>query len=301
MTDRVSRRDYIYPNGKKNDTGRGSNRLSGIVSAEISIDGEKWVLDRRLGPGRLMNDGEVQFINIPASLKNDGWYSIRFDEYGTGWITHEKKGLFRFDPDSGKIDLVIAAQGVRHICVTPMMIAVTSFDLGTLYWDIKNKKQTRALNEQSGFPTNRVNCIFRDIEKNVWVGTQIGLVQMNHPGVRHLDSISNTPLVNMIEVIRDSDQAVWAVSQTEGVFQLHPEKYMEPDMMAKWTDFFVGRDGNIHLLSTNGWHAHNREQGWQHVQMFTGSLHGVVDDQGIGFLSMKMGCFAMNKQTYIIL
>ena len=291
LKDKVSQVGYAYPDGLERSVGQSSNRLNGVVSADIAPDGARWVLDRHLGPGRMMENGEVQFVKIPAGIKKEGWYSIRFDEYGTGWITHEKKGLYRFNAASGTLDLVISAQGVRHICVTPMMIAVTSFDLGTLYWDLRMNKQAHSLNEQSGFPTNRVNCIFRDIEKNVWVGTQIGLVQMNNPGVRHLDSVSNTPLVNMLDILRDADHAIWAVSQTEGVFQLHPGKHMEPDMMAKWTDFFVGQDEKIHLLSTKGWYSHNLESGWQHTQVFAGGLHGVVDEAGIGFFKHEDGLF----------
>ena len=288
----VSDIQYAYPDANKMPVSRVSkDRLNGVVSAEIAPNGGRWVLDRRLGPGKLMDNGEVKFVKLPSSLKNNGWYSIRFDEEGTGWITNEKKGLYRFDPDTESLELVIAAEGVRHICVTPSMIAVTSYDYGTLYWNLKQNKQAVTLNEQSGFPTNRVNCIFRDLEKNVWVGTQIGLVQMNHPGVRHLDDVSNTPLVNMIEIVQDAHQSVWAVSQTEGVFQLSPERYMESEMMAKWTDLFVGLDNNLHLVSTEGWYTHSNVDGWQQVQKFVGGLHGEVDADGTGFFKHENGLY----------
>ncbi len=71
-----------------------------IVSADIASDGSQWVLDKSRGPGRLQADGAIQFI---STEKEEGWYALRFDGNGMAWVSHEKKGLFRFDPDERKL------------------------------------------------------------------------------------------------------------------------------------------------------------------------------------------------------
>ena len=266
-------------------------RLLGVISADVAPDGKKWVLDRKNGPGILQEDGRINFVPSAQPIKKGGWYSIEFDDNGIGWITNEHKGLYRLDPQNDTMELVIATPGVRHICITPMLIAVTSYDHGTIYWNHLENKRSGALNEQSGFPTNRVNCIFRDQEKNVWVGTQIGLVHMSHPGVKHLDNIADTPLVNMFNVIKHADNSIWAASHTEGVFQLYPQQDIAATSMTHWTDFFAGKDNKLHILGENGWYAYDSEGNWNHVEAFAGGTKGAVDHTGIGFFKHETGLF----------
>lgn len=296
--DVITKLDYDYPDRYSiaNQELALKQRMIGVVGADIAPNGNKWVLDRKNGPGVLQDDGQIDFFRMPPDAPSDGWYAIEFDDNGIGWITNEKRGLYRLDPSTGSLELVIATPGVRHICVTPMVIAVTSYDHGTLYWNHQANMQARSLDEQTGFPTNRVNCIFRDKEGNVWVGTQIGLIHMSHPGVIHLDNISNTPLVNMINVIKHIDGSIWAASHTEGIFELSPKQNMEALMMSYWTDFFEGKDDQLHILGEHGWYAYNQAQRWHLVENFNGGTMGVVDQEGTGFFKHDGGLFRHEKE-----
>ena len=290
-TNQVSKTPYVYSSKLKNNSpASANNRHQGIVSAEIAPDGTQWILHRQHGPGRVLDNGKIVFANAPGT-ENDEWYSIKFDNSGVGWITNEKKGLYRFDPNQNSLELVIRALGVRHICITPMMIAVTSHDHGTLYWNLMTNSQAMSLNERTGFPTNRVNCIFRDQEMNIWVGTQVGLIHMSHPGVNHLDNIEDTPLVNMFGIVKQGDQSIWAISQTEGVFQLSPEKKTAPLPMSRWTDFFIGHDDKLHIIGEMGWFSIDQDSVWEHVDAFVGGLKGNVDQTGTAYIKHEQGLF----------
>ena len=291
--DTVTRVEYDYPDRSSvaNLPLSFKQRLAGVISAALSPDGNKWILDRKNGPGRLTTNGQVDFFAPALDLESDGWYSMEFDENGIGWITNEKMGLFRMDPEQGTLEWVINTPGVRHICLTPMVVAVTSFDHGTLYWNHLKNKQAPSLDESSGFPTNRVNCIFRDKEKNVWVGTQIGLIHLSHPGVNHFDNLGDTPLVNMINILNHEDGSIWAASHTEGLFRLAPDKTMEALMMSYWTDFFAGKDNLLHILGEHGWYAYNHERNWHKKEDFHGGLTGVVDSNGIGYFKHQNGLY----------
>ena len=257
-TDQLVSLEYRYP-ARLNELASATNDEKRVVSADVSEDGQHWILDYRFGPGMLSSDGSVRFLDAKAS---PGWYALQFDERGMGWMTHEGRGLFRFDPRSGEITQVIETVGVRHICVTPQMIVVTSYQEGALFWDLDKEVQLPAMNEASGLPTNRINCIFRDHEGNSWIGTQIGLLHISQPGVKHLLNVDDSPLVNLNDIFRQSDGTVWASSHTEGLFQLAPEyKSVRPAGETRWSDLFRGQDGRLHALGLNGWYAYEDRWG----------------------------------------
>lgn len=258
----------------------GVGRLE-IVSADIASDGSQWILDKYRGPGRLLADGTIQFI---SNEQSSGWHALRFDEDGTAWASHEKKGLFRFDPAIRELDLVISEFGVRHICVTPTMIVVTSHNNGALYWSLTENRLMPPMNEETGLPTNRVNCMYRDHEGNGWIGTQIGLINISHPGVMHYMKIEQQPLLNLNAVYNHLDQSLWASSFSQGLFQLYPEKKSVLPMDEEvWTDLFKGQDGQMHALGGSGWFVYNRNGDWNQVQSYTAGVHGDVDKKGAGY------------------
>lgn len=265
-----------------------------IVSADIDNKGNHWVLDQKRGPGRLMPDGTIYFIDhdVADEFGEDGWYALRFDEQGTAWATHEKAGLFKFSTDEGNLELVIKEVGVRHICVTPAMIVVTSYNHGALYWSLKMNKVMPPMNEASGLPTSRVNCIYRDHEGNAWIGTQIGLIHISHPGVKHLMSVGERPLLNLNAVYNDQDKSLWASSFSEGLFQLYPErKSVLPAGENRWSDLFEGQDNRLYALGGSGWFAYDGNGAWDQVQSYAGGYHGDVDRFGTGYFWHRDGLY----------
>ena len=272
-------------NGEKEAAGE-------VVSADISPEGAVWVLDLKRGPGMMLPDGSIHFLRMPAWMTSEGWHSIRFDERGMGWATHETRGLFRFEPDSGKISRVLKEVGVGHICITPQMIVVTSYNHGALYWDLEKNASLPPLNEAAGLPTNRINCIFRDHEGNAWIGTQIGLLHLNHPGVKHRVEVDTRPLVNLNNILLHENEEIWASSYTEGLFQLSPEyKSVQPQDEAQWSDLFKGQDGRLHALGMSGWYTYDSDRKWRQVQSYAGALEGMVDESGVGYFRHSTGLF----------
>lgn len=275
----------------------GNKNLS-IISADIAPDGASWTLDKKYGPGRLLSDGSVQFLpSIPRKI-GSGWYALRFDHNGIGWATHESKGLYRFDPATGILERVLNETGVRHICVTPKMIVVTSYNHGALYWNLETDSPMPPLNEEAGLPTNRINCIFRDHEGNAWIGTQIGLIHLTHPGARHLIEIDGRPLVNMHTAALHDDGSLWASSHTEGLFQVYPqERAVQPMGETNWSDLFKGQDGRLHALGQNGWFVYDGSGDWKQEQSYAGGIRGVVDKDSIGYFWHESGIFKHEPQS----
>lgn len=260
-----------------------------IVSADRASNGSTWILDKNRGPGQLFADGSIRFHDTSADA---GWFALRFDNEGIAWVSHEKKGLFKLDPATGAFELVIDEVGVRHICVTPTMIVVTSHNKGALYWSLTQNRLMPPLNEDSGLPTNRVNCMYRDHEGNGWVGTQIGLIHISHPGVKHYMEIEQQPLLNLNAVYNHEDQSLWASSFTQGLFQLHPEqKSVMPMGEDLWTDLFRGQDGRMYALGGSGWFTYAEGQKWTRIQPFEGGEHGDVDRLGRGFFWHANGIY----------
>lgn len=269
-----------------------------IISADITADGVSWILDEKYGPGKLQRDGSVEFLPSASSVIDNGWYALRFDRSGTGWATHESRGLYRFDPATGNMERVLSETGVRHICVTPEMIVVTSYNHGALYWNLKTDSPMPPLNEKAGLPTNRINCIFRDHEGNAWIGTQIGLIHLTHPGARHLIEIDGRPLVNMHTAALHKNGSLWASSHTEGLFQLYPqERAFQPQNETSWSDLFEGQDGRLHALGQSGWFVNDDSGEWKQEQSYAGGIRGVVDEDGVGYFWHQNGIFRHEAQS----
>ncbi|MEM8485705.1 MAG: two-component regulator propeller domain-containing protein [Bacteroidota bacterium] len=281
LTDNVLlQRDYRFePSGI--DHSVAGALIPNIVSADIAADGGQWVLDHARGPGRLLSDGSIRFLEDKI---REGWYALRFDEAGTAWVSHQQEGLFRFNPETGELEQVLAEAGLRHICITPKMIVVSSYNHGALFWNLMKDGLMMSMSEESGLPTNRVNCIYRDHEGNAWIGTQIGLVQISHLGVMHIMEVQDRPLLSLNAVYNHRDQSVWASSDSEGLFQLHPmRKSVLPAGENRWSDLFKGADGRMHALGGSGWFTYGNDGEWAQREAYAGGYHGDVDRKGNGY------------------
>ncbi len=264
---------------------------AGIVSADIAPDGTIWVLDGRLGPGKVMPDGMVHFRDEFAQMQASAWRFVRFDMYGTGWVTHQHEGLYRITADDG-LELVLAANGAEHICVTPDRIAVASGRLGGLMWDLQKEAPITPLNEQRGLPTNRINCLFRDNEGNTWIGTQDGLVQLINPGVEHLTETAGQPLVELESIGRAGDGSVWVASRSEGLVRVAPRPgVFQPAADARWSSLIDAMDGHLYALEDHAWYRFLGEERWERVGPVEDVIHGVVDAAGVAFFKRSDGLY----------
>jgi len=269
----------------------GTPQGAGIVSADIAADGTVWVLDGRLGPGRMMEDGVVHFRQELAQMQASTWRFLRFDMYGTGWVTHQHEGLYRIVSD-GSLELVLAANGAEHICVTPDRIAVASGRLGGLMWDLQKEAPITPLDEQRGLPTNRINCLFRDNEGNTWIGTQDGLVQLINPGVEHVMEAAGQPLVELEGIGRAGDGSIWVASRTGGLVRVAPQPgVFQPAPDARWTALIDGQDGQLYALEDHAWYRFASAERWVQVGPHDGAIRGVVDGAGAGFFKQSDGLY----------
>lgn len=276
----LSSRDYMFMPSGIDQTVAGA-LVPNIVSADIAADGGQWVLDYARGPGRLLADGTIQFVEEKI---REGWYALRFDQSGTAWVTNEQEGLFRFDPATGGLEQVLNEVGLRHICVTPNMIVLSSYNHGALFWNLMKDGLMMSMGEASGLPTNRINCIYRDHEGNAWIGSQIGLIQISHLGVMHLMEVQGRPLLSLNAVYNHGDQSVWASSASEGLFQLSPSRRsVLPAGENRWSDLFEGADGKMHALGGSGWFTYGNDGVWQQQEAYAGGHHGDVDRSGNGY------------------
>jgi signal transduction histidine kinase len=263
---------------------------SGIVSADIMADGTIWLVDGRLGPGRMGPDGRTHFLPEHARMEAV-WRFIRFDMYGTGWVTHQHDGLYRLSGD-GSLELVLAASGAEHICVTPDRIAVASGYRGGLMWDLTKQAPIAPLDEQRGMPTNRINCLFRDKDGNTWIGTQDGLIQLVNPGVEHVLELAGRPFVELEGIARAADGSLWVASRTEGLLKLAPETgVFQPESDMRWVTLMNGQDERLYALEDRAWYRYERASAWKRMGPTEGAYAGGVDAEGTGFFLHPDGLY----------
>lgn len=115
-------------------------------------------------------------------------YDIRQDSKRNYWIATMNSGAIRYNPESKKAsyyvyhdedDHSISSNKILSICMTSTgNIWFTTEGGGICKYNEKANNFTR-FTEQNGLPNNVVYKITEDIDKNLWFGTNKGLVRMN--------------------------------------------------------------------------------------------------------------------------
>lgn len=141
---------------------------------------------------------------------------------GTLWIGTEDKGLFNYDPESGKIipfEHPAIHQNVHGLCLDGDDLWVGTFSGGLNRVNLRTgqvKNYTKDESENS-LVANDVFTICRTTTGEIWIGTTSGLLKYN----RSMDNFMRIPqLKNMFtyNILEDFSGNVWVATFSNGVF-----------------------------------------------------------------------------------
>lgn len=141
---------------------------------------------------------------------------------GTLWIGTEDKGLFNFDPESGKItpfEHPAIYQNVHGLCLDGDDLWVGTFSGGLNRVNLRTKQVKHYAKGESdnSMAANDAFTICKTTTGDIWIGTTSGLLKYN----RASDDFTRIPyLRNMFtyDILEDFNGNLWIATFSNGVF-----------------------------------------------------------------------------------
>ena len=265
----------------------------GLEDADVGPRGHLWVLDARLGPGRLRPDGSVDFADVPPGSGATGWWRhLQFGPEGSA-LLWGRNAVHRFHPDRGTARPLSAvdrggnfyfSQGRVYVPSRNGVARLTRDESGAL-------RPLPPLGEHLGLPTVKARCVLRDHEGGLWIGTRGGLLHLFAPGVRHSSQVDGTPLVYAQHFTRTARGALWVSTWGSGLIRLRPRRTrVTPRGAARWGTV-ESRDGRVHALNPHGWFRRTPGGEWRRIAPSNGAVRGVVGTDGVGYFWHNRGLY----------
>lgn len=255
----------------------------GAWDADIGPNGDIWILDGRLGPGRFHSNGTVAFVGGNVVRQGRFWNDLRFAKSGEGFVT-QGRHLYRFQPAERTLEVVIDT-----LDSTGTNLYLQN---GTVYL-LQRKQVVRynpatgqtldALGVEKGLSGETPTCIWHSQEDALWVGMENGLLHFVAPEVRHVEIIEGHSLRYVTRFLK-SGSYLWVASWGKGLLQLRPERqHVTPGGHNRWVPL-RSRDENLHALpaSDGSWYRWRPTDGWEQWATAPNAVRGFVDSGGIG-------------------
>ncbi len=269
----------------------------GVFNAARDSNGHIWILDGRLGPGRLHSDGTITFVDAPSGTPGDLWYEIGFSQKGIGFLTKGEQ-LLRFAPDEQEFETVQTGLGdPTYLSVEDNVVYATQ-DRDILRYEVGEGFFPSPLGPNMGLPETTPRQVLRGREGALWIGTRDGLIQVLNPEVRLLEAIEGTSLYNVAQFM-PHEQALWGRTNGSGLFQLRPERRQEtPDGIVGWEQKVYSHDEFLHAISSNTrtWKRWSPSDGWHTVRNVAPAFRGVVGPDGNGFFRRPDGLYRYSPE-----
>lgn len=141
---------------------------------------------------------------------------------GTLWIGTEDKGLFHFDPESGKIEPFAHPaiyKNIHGLCLDGDNLWVGTFSGGLNQVNLRTK-QVRNYSKgdsEKSMTANDAFSICRTTTGDVWIGTTVGLLKYN----RATDDFTRIPQLKKMftyDILEDFNGNLWFATFSNGVF-----------------------------------------------------------------------------------
>lgn len=256
---------------------------TGVTSAALGPEGIPWVLDGRLGPGRVGANGSVSFVGAPTASSGAAWSALRFTENGTA-LALRGKSLYRIDKETGAVEQIVDdLSEPTHLAVQGNDVYVTRGHV-LLRYDAATKEMRPALGPHLGLPETTPVVALQDRDGGLWIGTHDGLLHLMEPGARQVGSVKGSPIRNVHQFLFRGD-VLWARTQGSGLIRLSsPRKRATPGGFFRWGE--IGDlDESLHARAeeTDAWYRWRPEAGWHYVREIQGAKEGFVGPDGQGY------------------
>ena len=240
---------YKY-NGKKiikynKDNGLGDD----YVYTLMEENGNIW-MGTDAGITILNGQDKFKYITTKNGLADNIVRVITKDKNGQIWITTRDSGFCKYDIPNQKIIRPLIYGGWKFGSVNSMIIDYS----GTFWIGTENNGLIKSSFDKAdrvyyryvhnSFTGSKISCAFEDIEKNIWIGTPIGLTQHFRSRFEFLTSKDGLPFDTIKGFLIDSKGNYW-ISSTKGLAKF----WYNNDGKTETKNYFNAKEVDLQIVS----------------------------------------------------
>lgn len=139
------------------------------------------------------------------------------DKDGTVWIGTEDKGLFHYNPATGKMQAFkspMIYHNIHGMCLDDHYLWVGTFSKGLNRIDLN----THAVKHYEHTP-NEIFSICRTTSGDLWIGAITGLLRL-HPSTDRFEAVTELSGVFIYHIKEDKKGNLWLATYVDGVYKL---------------------------------------------------------------------------------
>ena len=234
--------------------------------------GRIWVGGSRLYS---LKDGKTREYSLPGSDSKNKVKSFLQTSDGVIWVG-TVGGLYRLLPGQDRFAPVPEVSGtIRSLREAPNG-ELWAGAIGAGIFRIRGNRVTR-LKAPSPLISNTVLSIFADSDRDLWLGTQAGMMRLSRTPVRVL-ALSEAADSDFGTVTLDTDGSLWAASnQLVHVQDGHAAPFRFPEMgEVRVRNVLRSRDGSLWVGTDGGGVYHHSAQGTTHFTTHEGLVNNFV-------------------------
>lgn len=235
-------------------------------------DGRIWVGGSRLYS---LKDGQPHEYSLPDNDSRNKVKSFLQTTDGTLWVG-TVGGLYRMRTGMNRFEPVPGVSGTIRTLREAPNGELWAGSIGEGIFRIRDNSVTR-LRAPSPLVSNTVLSIFADSDRNLWIGTQAGMMRLSRTPVRVL-ALSTAADSDFGTVALDTDGSLWAASNelvhVKGE-NAAPFRFPGTDQ-ARIRNVFRSRDGSLWIGTDGNGVYHVSAQGTKHFTAREGLVNNFV-------------------------